>query len=227
MSIRVLIADDQAVFRRGFRALVGDEPDLEVVGEAEDGIQAVSLARRRQADVVLMDIRMPRMDGLEATRQLAGPGAQDPVNVLVLTTFDLDEYVFGALRAGAAGFLLKDAEPQTILDAVRTVARGQGLIAPEVTRRLIARFAAISPDTSRQPLLEDLTDREREVLLQIAQGNSNAEIAQLLGVEEATIKSHVSRLLAKLHLRSRVQAVILAYETGLVTPGSSRTGASA
>jgi DNA-binding NarL/FixJ family response regulator len=147
--------------------------------------------------------------------------------VLVLTTFDLDEYVFGALRAGAAGFLLKDAEPQTILDAVRTVARGQGLIAPEVTRRLIARFAAISPDTSRQPLLEDLTDREREVLLQIAQGNSNAEIAQLLGVEEATIKSHVSRLLAKLHLRSRVQAVILAYETGLVTPGSSRTGSSA
>jgi DNA-binding NarL/FixJ family response regulator len=223
----VLIADDQAVFRRGFRALVGDEPDLEVVGEAEDGIQVVSLARRRRADVVLMDIRMPRMDGLEATRQLAGPGAQDPVNVLVLTTFDLDEYVFGALRAGAAGFLLKDAEPQTILDAVRTVARGQGLIAPEVTRRLIARFAAISPDTSRQPLLEDLTDREREVLLLIAQGNSNAEIAQLLGVEEATIKSHVSRLLAKLHLRSRVQAVILAYETGLVTPGSSRTGASA
>ena len=223
----MLIADDQAVFRRGFRALVGDEPDLEVVGEAEDGIQAVSLARRRQADVVLMDIRMPRMDGLEATRQLAGPGPHDPVNVLVLTTFDLDEYVFGALRAGAAGFLLKDAEPQTILDAVRTVARGQGLIAPEVTRRLIARFAAISPDTSRQPLLEDLTDREREVLLLIAHGNSNAEIAQLLAVEEATIKSHVSRLLAKLHLRSRVQAVILAYETGLVTPGSSRTGASA
>jgi DNA-binding NarL/FixJ family response regulator len=227
VSIRVLIADDQAVFRRGFRALVGDEPDLEVVGEAEDGIQVVSLARRRQPDVVLMDIRMPRMDGLEATRQLAGPGAQDPVNVLVLTTFDLDEYVFGALRAGAAGFLLKDAEPQTILDAVRTVARGQGLIAPEVTRRLIARFAAISPDTSRQPLLEELTDREREVLLLIAQGNSNAEIAHLLGVEEATIKSHVSRLLAKLHLRSRVQAVILAYETGLVTPGSSRTGSSA
>ena len=227
MSIRVLIADDQAVFRRGFRALVGDEPDLEVVGEAEDGIQAVTLARRRQADVVLMDIRMPRMDGLQATHELAGPGVQDAINVLVLTTFDLDEYVFGALRAGAAGFLLKDAQPQAILDAVRTVARGQGLIAPEVTRRLIARFAAISPDTSRQPLLEDLTDREREVLLLIAQGNSNAEIAQLLAVEEATIKSHVSRLLAKLHLRSRVQAVILAYETGLVTPGSSRTGASA
>ena len=227
MSVRVLIADDQAVFRRGFRALVGDEPDLEVVGEAEDGIQAVALARRRQADVVLMDIRMPRMDGLEATRQLAGPGVEDAVNVLVLTTFDLDEYVFGALRAGAAGFLLKDAEPQAILDAVRTVARGQGLIAPEVTRRLIARFADISPDTSREPLLDELTDREREVLLLIAQGNSNAEIAELLVVEEATIKSHVSRLLSKLQLRSRVQAVILAYETGLVSPGSSRTGPSA
>jgi DNA-binding NarL/FixJ family response regulator len=227
MSIRVLIADDQSVFRRGFRALVGDEPDLEVVGEAEDGIQAVALTRRRQVDVVLMDIRMPRMDGLEATRQLAGPGVQDAVNVLVLTTFDLDEYVFGALRAGAAGFLLKDAEPQAILDAIRTVARGQGLIAPEVTRRLIARFAAISPDTTRQPLLDDLTDREREVLLLIAQGNSNAEIAELLGVEEATIKSHVSRLLSKLRLRSRVQAVILAYETGLVTPGSTQAGSTA
>jgi len=227
MSIRVLIADDQAVFRRGFRALVGDEPDLEVVGEAEDGIQAVALARRRQADVVLMDIRMPRMDGLEATRQLAGPGVEETVNVLVLTTFDLDEYVFGALRAGAAGFLLKDAEPQALLDAVRTVARGQGLIAPEVTRRLIARFADISPDTSREPLLEELTDREREVLLLIAQGHSNAEIAQLLVVEEATIKSHVSRLLSKLQLRSRVQAVILAYETGLVSPGSPRAGPSA
>jgi DNA-binding NarL/FixJ family response regulator len=220
MTVRVLIADDQAVFRRGFRALVGDEPDLEVVGEAEDGIQAVALARRREADVVLMDIRMPRMDGLEATRQLAGPDVQDPINVLVLTTFDLDEYVFGALRAGAAGFLLKDAAPEAILDAVRTVARGQGLIAPEVTRRLIARFAAISPDTSRQPLLDGLTEREREVLLLIAQGNSNAQIADQLVVEEVTVKSHVSRLLAKLHLRSRVQAVILAYETGLVTPGA-------
>ena len=225
MSIRVLIADDQAVFRRGFRALVGDEPDMEVVGEAEDGIQAVALAHRREVDVVLMDIRMPRMDGLEATRQLAGPGVQDAINVLVLTTFDLDEYVFGALRAGAAGFLLKDAEPQAILDAVRTVARGQGLIAPEVTRRLIARFAAISPDTSRRPVLDELTDREREVLLMIAQGHSNAEIAQLLVVEEATVKSHVSRLLAKLRLRSRVQAVILAYETGLVTPGATPSDA--
>jgi DNA-binding NarL/FixJ family response regulator len=227
VSIRVLIADDQAVFRRGFRALVGDEPDLEVVGEAEDGVQAVALARRRDADVVLMDVRMPRMDGLEATRQLAGPGVADPINVLVLTTFDLDEYVFGALRAGAAGFLLKDAAPQAILDAVRTVARGQGLIAPEVTRRLIARFAAISPDSSRRSLLDGLTEREREVLLLIAQGNSNAEIAQQLVVEEATIKSHVSRLLAKLDLRSRVQAVILAYETGLVTPGIERPASAA
>jgi DNA-binding NarL/FixJ family response regulator len=224
MTIRVLIADDQAVFRRGFRALVGDEPELEVVGEAEDGIQAIALAHRRRPDVVLMDIRMPRMDGLEATRRLAGPGVEHPINVLVLTTFDLDEYVFGALRAGAAGFLLKDAAPLAILDAVRTVARGQGLIAPEVTRRLIARFAEVSPHSARQPLLDALTDREREVLLLIAQGNSNAEIAQHLVVEEATIKSHVSRLLSKLDLRSRVQAVILAYETGLVTPGIGQPG---
>ena len=219
MTLRVLIADDQAVFRRGFRALVEDEPDLEVAGEAEDGAQAVALARRRHADVVLMDIRMPRMDGLQATRQLAGPGIADPIDVIVLTTFDLDEYVFGALQAGAAGFVLKDAHPNTILDAIRAVGHGHGLIAPEVTRRLIARFAAISPNTTRQPLLDQLTEREHEVLLHLAHGKSNAQIAHDLVVEEATVKSHVNRLLNKLDLNSRVQAVILAYETGLITPG--------
>ena len=220
MNIRLLIADDQPVFRRGFRALLEDQTDIEVVGEAENGAHAVSLARQRHADLVLMDIRMPRMDGLEATRHLAGPGVQNPVDVLVLTTFDIDEYVFGALAAGASGFLLKDAEPDAVFAAIRTVHRGHGLIAPEVTRRLIARFAAISPTAERSRLLETLTAREREVLVLIASGMSNAQIASALWLEEATIKSHVSRLLTKLNLRSRVQAVILAYGTGVVTPGT-------
>ena len=221
MSIRLLIADDQPVFRRGFRALLEDETDIEVVGEAENGAHAVSLARQRHADLVLMDVRMPRMDGIEATRHLAGPGVQNPVDVLVLTTFDIDEYVFGALAAGASGFLLKDAEPDAIFTAIRTVHRGHGLIAPEVTRRLIARFAAISPTAERSRLLETLTAREREVLVLIASGMSNAQIANALWLEEATIKSHVSRLLTKLGLRSRVQAVIFAYETGVVTAGAA------
>jgi DNA-binding NarL/FixJ family response regulator len=220
MTIKLLIADDQPVFRRGFRALLEDEPDIEVVGEAEDGAQAVTLARQRGAEIVLMDIRMPRMDGLEATRRLAGPGVEDPVDVLVLTTFDIDEYVFGALSAGASGFLLKDAEPDAVFTAIRTLHRGHGLIAPEVTRRLIARFAAISPTADRSRLLETLSAREREVLVLIAHGMSNAEIARALWLEEATIKSHVSGLLAKLDLRSRVQAVIFAYETGVVTAGT-------
>jgi DNA-binding NarL/FixJ family response regulator len=220
VSVRLLIADDQPVFRRGFRALLEDEPDIEVVGEAEDGARAVSLARQRRADLVLMDIRMPRMDGLEATRRLAGPGVEDPIDVLVLTTFDIDEYVFGALAAGASGFLLKDAEPDAIFAAIRTVHRGHGLIAPEVTRRLIARFAAISPTAERSRLLKTLSAREREVLVLMASGMSNAQIAGALGLEEATIKSHVSRLLTKLDLRSRVQAVIFAYETGMVTAGT-------
>jgi DNA-binding NarL/FixJ family response regulator len=210
------------VFRRGFRALLSDEDDFEVVGEAEDGAQAVTLAHQRGASLVLMDIRMPRMDGLEATRRLAGPGAEDPIDVLVLTTFDLDEYVFGALQAGAAGFLLKDAEPEAIFSAIRTVAAGNGLIAPEVTRRLIARFAEVSPVAEGRPELEELSAREHEVLMLVARGYSNAEIGAELAVEEATVKKHVSRLLAKLGLRSRVQAVILAYEIGLVTPGAAR-----
>ena len=220
MSIRVLIADDQPVIRSGLRAILEDEPDIEVVGEAEDGVQAVALAPRGGADVVLMDVRMPRMDGIEATRLLTGAGeGGDGVS----TTFDVDEYVFGALRAGASGFLLKDARPDVLVGAIRAVAAGQGLIAPEVTRRLIARFAAVSPEPAAAASgLEELSDREREVLLLIAEGNSNAQIAGILGVEETTVKTHVSAILLKLHLRSRVQAVILAYETGLVTPGARR-----
>jgi DNA-binding NarL/FixJ family response regulator len=224
MSIRLLIADDQPTFRRGFRALLENEADIDVVGEAEDGAQAVTLARQRRADLVLMDIRMPRVDGLEATRRLAGPDVEEPVDVLVLTTFDIDEYVFGALAAGASGFLLKDAEPEAVFTAIRTVHRGHGLIAPEVTRRLIARFAAISPTAERSRLLETLSAREREVLVLMASGMSNAEIGRALWLEEATIKSHVSGLLAKLDLRSRVQAVIFAYETGVVTAGTGGSG---
>jgi DNA-binding NarL/FixJ family response regulator len=215
MSVRLLIADDQAVVRSGLRALLEDEPDIEIVGEAEDGVQAVALARRRGANVVLMDVRMPRMDGIEATRALA----DDPIDVLVITTFDLDEYVFGALRAGAAGFLLKDAPPDTLIQAIRTVARGQGLIAPEVTRRLIARFAAVSPRDATAER-EELSARELQVLMLVARGRTNAEIGEELGVEETTVKTHVSAVLGKLGLQRRVQAVIYAYETGLVTPGA-------
>ena len=220
MTIRILIADDQAVVRSGFRAILEDEPDFEVVGDAADGHAAVALARSRRANVVLMDIRMPGLDGLEATRRLAGPGVSDPVEVLVVTTFDLDDYVFGALRAGAAGFLLKDASPETLAQAIRAVARGQGLIAPEVTRRLIAHFAASAPDPTRRHELAQLSEREREVLLEIARGRSNAKIGQRLFIEEATVKSHVSSILLKLGVRSRVQAVIFAYETGLVSPAT-------
>jgi DNA-binding NarL/FixJ family response regulator len=221
MTTRLLIADDQPVFRRGFRALLEDEDDIEVIGEAEDGAQAIALARRRRADLVLMDVRMPRMDGIEATRQLAGRGVEAPIDVLVLTTFDTDDYVFGALQAGAAGFLLKDAEPEAVFQAIRAVARGQGLVAPEVTRRLIARLADTLPARERARVLDVLTEREREVLLSVARGLSNAQIGRELVLEEATIKSHVSNILAKLGLRSRVQAVIVAYEVGLVSPGSS------
>jgi DNA-binding NarL/FixJ family response regulator len=221
MSIKILIADDQAIVRSGFRVLLESEPDFEVVGEAEDGVQAVALARRRGADVVLMDVRMPRVDGLQATRELAGPDVaeEDRIDVIVVTTFDLDEYVFGALRAGAAGFLLKDAQPDVLVGAIRAVAEGKGLVDPDVTRRLIARFAEVAPDPERGGALAELTDRERAVLLQVASGRSNAQIGEALMVEESTVKTHVSAVLAKLGLRSRVQAVILAYESGLVTPG--------
>jgi DNA-binding NarL/FixJ family response regulator len=220
MSIRILIADDQAVVRSGFRMMLEDEPDFEIVGEAQDGVEAIALVERRQADVVLMDIRMPGMDGLEATRRLAGPGVENPVKVIVITTFDVDDYVFSALRAGAAGFLLKDAQPEALIDAIRRVHEGHGLIAPEVTRRLISEFAAVSPDPSERSRLESLSDRERDVLLLMARGRTNAQIGSDLFVEETTIKSHVSSVLSKLGVTSRVQAVIAAYETGLVNPGA-------
>ncbi len=219
MATRLLIADDQAVVRAGYRILLDSEDDLTVVGEAADGAQAVAEALRLRPDVVLMDIRMPRMDGLEATRRLAGPGVENPIPVLVVTTFDLDEYVFGALQAGASGFLLKDAEPEVLADACRTVARGDALVAPAVTRRLIEEFSRLRRTGVDTAVLDGLTEREREILAGLARGHSNAGLAKQLFVSEATVKTHVSNLLSKLHLRSRVQAVIVAYETGLVRPG--------
>ena len=219
-AIRVVLVDDQFVVRAGFRAILEAEDDIAVVGEAGDGEHGVRTARREQADVVLMDVRMPGMDGLEATRLLAGPGVEDPVNVLVVTTFDLDEYVFAALRAGASGFLLKDLEPDDLVEAVRVVARGDGLVAPTVTRRLIAEFArSAAPAASDPPGVGKLTDREREILELVAHGLSNAEIAERLVLGPATVKTHVGNVLWKLGLRDRVQAVVYAYEHGIVTPG--------
>ncbi|RIX27756.1 response regulator [Amnibacterium setariae] len=220
MSIRVLIADDQAMVRAGFAALLGAQPDLEVVGQAADGAEAVRIAAETRPDVVLMDIRMPVLDGIEATRTILASGAEPLPRVVVLTTFDVDDYVLEALRAGASGFLLKDALPDDLVEAVRVVARGDALLAPSVTRRLIARFAA--RPTGRGAVdsdLEVLTEREREVLREIAQGRSNAEIAVVLFIAEQTVKSHVSRVLTKLGLRDRAQAVVVAYESGLVVPG--------
>ncbi|GAA0560267.1 response regulator transcription factor [Paractinoplanes ferrugineus] len=213
--IKVLIADDQAMVRQGFGALLGAQPDIVVVGDAADGATAVSQARDLAPDVVLMDIRMPVMDGLEATRRIgAGP------RVLILTTFDLDDYVYEALRAGASGFLLKDAPAADLITAVRVVAAGEALLAPSVTRRLIAEFAARPHhDRPRPAALNALTPRETDVLRLIARGRSNQEIAGELVVAEQTVKSHVGRILAKLGLRDRAQAVVFAYETGLVVPG--------
>ncbi len=221
MSIRVLVADDQTLVRAGFRLLVDSAADLEVVGEAVDGAQAVELARRERPQVVLMDIRMPRMDGLEATRRIAADELLAGVRVLMLTTFDLDEYVYQALRAGASGFLLKDTPPADLLAAIRVVAAGDALLAPGITRRLIAEFAR-RPDPARvaPAALEALTEREREVLGLVARGLSNAEIAARLVVSAATSKTYVSRMLAKLGARDRAQLVAIAYETGLVTPGA-------
>ncbi|MFI7597969.1 response regulator [Actinoplanes sp. NPDC049681] len=217
--IRVLIADDQAMVRQGFGALLAAQPDLLVVGDAADGAAAVTQARRLDPDVVLMDVRMPVMDGLEATRQLAASPGAGP-RVLILTTFDLDDYVYEALRAGASGFLLKDAPAADLVQAVRVVAAGDGLLAPSVTRRLIAEFAARPRSQRPRPTaLNALTPRETEVLRLIARGRSNQEIAADLVVAEQTVKTHVGRILAKLGLRDRAQAVVLAYESGLVAAG--------
>ncbi len=214
--IRILVADDQQLVRSGFRMILGADPELEVVGEAGDGVEAVARARDLQPDVVLMDVRMPRVDGIEATRQLSA--REDAPRVLVLTTFDLDEYVFAALRAGASGFLLKDAPEAQLLAAIRIVADGGSLFAPTVTRRLIERFADLG-EQQAPPDLDGLTARELEVLGLLARGRSNAEIAAELVVSEHTVKTHVARVLGKLGLRDRIQAVILAYESGLVRPG--------
>jgi DNA-binding NarL/FixJ family response regulator len=216
MTIRVLVADDQALVRSGFRMILEARDDLEVVGEAENGAEAVELARQLEPDVILMDVRMPEVDGVEATRRLAGSKAR----VVILTTFDLDEYVVEALRAGASGFLLKDVRPEQLVEAVRVVAAGEALLSPTVTRRLLDRFADALPVETPPPKLDALTAREVEILRLLATGHSNAEIAAELVVSEATVKTHVSSVLRKLGVRDRVQAVVIAYDTGLVRPRS-------
>jgi DNA-binding NarL/FixJ family response regulator len=221
MSARVLIADDQALVRTGFRMILDAEPDIEVVGEAENGSEAVTLSRSLQPDVVLMDIRMPEMDGIEATRRVVAPSDGAAPRVLMLTTFDLDEYVYDALRAGASGFLLKDVPAEQLAAGVRMVAAGDALLAPSITRRLIEEFAAAPAAAAPPPGLDELTPRELEVFKLVARGLSNAEIAEQLIVGETTVKTHVTRLLMKLGLRDRVQAVVLAYEFGVVMPGRS------
>ncbi|GGS56463.1 MULTISPECIES: response regulator [Actinokineospora] len=216
--LSVLLADDQALMRTGFRLILEAEPDIAVVAEAGDGAEAVALAREHRPDLVIMDVRMPRMDGITATRALAGPGVADPIPVLILTTFDLDEYVYEALRAGASGFLLKDVPCDRLVDGVRVVASGDALLAPTVTRRLIHRFTRHAPVRTDTDAVAALTPREREVLVLMARGLSNAEIAAELVLGSTTVKTHVGRVLMKLGLRDRVQAVVFAYEHGLVHP---------
>ncbi|HXD60229.1 MAG TPA: response regulator transcription factor [Thermoleophilaceae bacterium] len=215
MSVRVLIADDQELVRTGFRMILEAEADLEVVGEAANGLEAVALARDLRPDVLLMDIRMPELDGISAAREVLAEDGTTPPRVLMLTTFDLDEYVYDALRSGASGFLLKDLPAAQLVAGVRTVGAGDALLAPAITRRLIEEFVSTAPD-SLPPGLDDLTPRELEVFRLVAKGLSNAEIAQELIIAETTVKTHVARLLMKLGVRDRVQAVVLAYEAGLV-----------
>ncbi|MFG2194800.1 response regulator [Streptomyces sp. NPDC048639] len=245
MAIRVMLVDDQVLLRTGFRMVLQAQPDMEIVAEAGDGVEAVEVLRSTKVDVVLMDVRMPRMDGVEATRRICSPGGAGPQGpaaagagagpgdgsgsprVLILTTFDLDEYAFSALKAGASGFMLKDVPPGELLTAIRAVHSGDAVVAPTTTRRLLNRFAPMLPSGAPQPSstqLKRLTDREHEVLLLVAQGMSNGEIAARLFLSEATVKTHVGRILTKLELRDRVQAVVLAYETGLVRAGSGGFG---
>jgi DNA-binding NarL/FixJ family response regulator len=223
VKTRLLLVDDQPMLRLGFKLVLDTQPDLEVVGEAGDGERAVAMTRALTPDVVLMDVRMPGTDGLEATRQIVSSGSQ--ARVLVLTTFDLDEYVFAALRAGASGFLLKDVPPEDLLTAIRAVAAGDAVVAPKVTRRLLDAFASHLPDpgssAATDRALDQLTEREREVLVEVARGRSNGEIADHLVVSAATVKAHVGPILSKLGLRDRVQIVIYAYETGLLRPGEA------
>jgi DNA-binding NarL/FixJ family response regulator len=224
-AVRIVVADDHQVVRTGFAALLDTEPDFTVAGTASNGAEAVEICRELRPDVVLMDVRMPGMDGIEATRQLAASGADAP-RILILTTFDLDEYVYDALRAGASGFLLKDVTAERLFDAVRVIAAGDALLAPAVTRRLISEFALLraKPDAASMPALATLTPRETQVLRLVAEGLSNPEIAARLVVTEETVKTHVSRILNKLGLRDRTQAVVTAYESGLVVPRSREPG---
>ncbi|MCH7584110.1 MAG: response regulator transcription factor [Acidobacteria bacterium] len=224
MSIRVAIVDDQALVRGGFAMVLGHQDDIEVVAEAGTGLEAIEAARTHRPDVILMDIRMPEMDGLEATARIVEE-ADWPVRVLILTTFDPDEYVYKALRSGASGFVLKDIPPEELIAAVRTVAQGGALLAPSITRRLIGRFAErLAVDTAMSDRLERLTDREREILAAVARGSSNAEIAEELFIGASTVKSHVSSILTKLGLRDRTQAVVFAYESGLIEVGEHDIG---
>ncbi|MEU8132431.1 response regulator transcription factor [Streptodolium elevatio] len=217
--IRVLLADDQRLVRAGFRSILEDEDDVTIVGEASDGEQAVALAREHRPDVLLMDIRMPGVDGLEAARRIAADPALADVRVVILTTFDLDDYIYGALRAGATGFLVKDTEPEELIQAVRVAARGDALISPSITRRLIAEFAGRVKQPEPNPRLNGLTEREREVMELVAGGLTNDEIAARLVLSPATAKTHVSRIMTKLSVRDRSQLVVLAYESGMVSPG--------
>ncbi|GAA3790597.1 response regulator transcription factor [Sphaerisporangium flaviroseum] len=216
MSIRVIVADDQEIARTGLRMILDAQPGIEVVGEAADGRRAVELARRLRPDVCLFDIRMPRLDGIEATRSLAGPAVEDPLAVVVITTFDLDEYVYAALRAGARGFLLKDAGPDLLSQAIRAAADGDALIAPSITARLLEAFAHAGPASRPAPLIEALTGREEEILITVARGRTNSEIADELHITLSTVKSHIASLMTKLGVRNRVEIAMWAYETNRV-----------